>query len=140
MERNEQQGPAAGVTPHLVIGDRRAPEAIRFYQAAFGARELHCMPSDDGRILHCHLEINGGSVMLNDDFPEYRGGNPAGRPAGVTLHLQVADADSVWAQAVGAGASVLMPLEDQFWGDRYGQLEDPFGHRWSVGSPVSAGE
>jgi len=138
MRRNQAQGPKGGVTPHLSIRDRRGAEAVAFYKAAFGARELHCVPSDDGRIMHCHLEINGGSVMLNDDFPEYRGGQTAAAPEGVTLHLQVNDADALWTRAVGAGASVLMALEDQFWGDRYGQLKDPFGHRWSIGAPVQA--
>lgn len=137
MERNEQQGPASGVAPHIVIRDRRAAEAVDFYQRAFGARELARMPGEDGRIMHCHLLVNGGSLMLNDDFPEYRG-QPAGAPEGVTLHLQVKDADAVWAQAVGAGASVTMALEDQFWGDRYGQLQDPFGHRWSIAAPAVA--
>ena len=138
MERNEQQGPAGGITPHLLIRDRRAPEAIDFYTRAFGARELHRVPSDDGRIMHCHLEIHGGSLMLNDDFPEYRGGKEGAAPEGITLHLQVGDADALWQQAVAAGASVTMPLEDQFWGDRYGQVQDPFGHRWSIGAPVNA--
>lgn len=136
MERNHDQGPKGGVTPHLVIGDRRACEAIRFYQAAFDARELYRMPSEDGRIMHCHLAVNGGSLMLNDDFPEYRQGESLGRPSGVTLHLQVRDADALWTQALGAGASVIVPLEDQFWGDRYGQIEDPFGHRWSIAAPL----
>ena len=140
MERSDQQGPASGVTPHLTITGRRAAQAIDFYTAAFGARELHRVPSEDGRILHAHLGVNGGSVMLNDDFPEYRGGQEGGAPEGVTLHLQVADADALWSQAVGAGARVVMPLEDQFWGDRYGQLEDPFGHRWSIASPVKPQE
>jgi PhnB protein len=138
MERNEQQGPAGGITPHLAIRDRRAVEAIDFYTRAFGARELHRVPTDDGRIMHCHLEINGGSLMLNDDFPEYRGGQEAAAPEAVTLHLQVPDADALWQQAVGAGATVTMALEDQFWGDRYGQVQDPFGHRWSIGAPVKA--
>jgi PhnB protein len=137
MDRNDQQGPATGITPHLLIRDRRAAEAIDFYIAAFGARELHRVPTPDGRLMHCHLTINGGSVMLNDDFPEYRGA-PGGEPEGVTLHLQVEDVDALWTQAVAAGASVTMALEDQFWGDRYGQLQDPFGHRWSIGAPVKA--
>jgi PhnB protein len=140
MERSEQQGPLGGITPHLAIRDRRAAEAVDFYTRAFGARELHRVPTDDGRIMHCHIEINGGSLMLNDDFPEHRGGKEAGAPEGVTLHLQVAEADALWQQAVGAGASVTMALEDQFWGDRYGQLQDPFGHRWSIGAPVKAAE
>ena len=138
MERNEQQGPAGGITPHLAIRDRRAAEAIDFYTRAFGARELHRVPTEDGRIMHCHLEINGGALMLNDDFPEYRGAGEAPAPEGVTLHLQVPDVDAFWQQAVGAGATVTMALEDQFWGDRYGQVQDPFGHRWSIGAPVKA--
>ena len=136
MQRNELQGPSGGVTPHLTIRGRRAAEAVDFYAAAFGAREVHRAPSEDGRILHAHLALNGGSIMLNDDFPEYRGGQEVREPAAVTLHLQVEDADALWSRAVGAGASVLMALEDQFWGDRYGQLQDPFGHRWSIGAPV----
>lgn len=136
MARNQNQGPLGGVTPHLLIRDGRGTEAIAFYRAAFDARELYRVPAEDGRIMHCHLEINGGSVMLNDDFPEYRGGEDAGAPSGVTLHLQVEDADAVWTQAIGAGANVIMPLEDQFWGDRYGQLQDPFGHHWSIGAAL----
>jgi PhnB protein len=136
VERNEQQGPTSGVTPHLIIRGRRAAEAVDFYTAAFAAREVHRMPSDDGRIMHCHLAVNGGSVMLNDEFPEYQDGKEGGSPEGVTLHLQLEDADSLWQQAIAAGATVVMPLEDQFWGDRYGVLKDPFGHRWSLGAPV----
>jgi PhnB protein len=136
MERNDQQGPTGGVTPHLTVRGRRAAEAVDFYTAAFGAREVHRMPSEDGRLMHCHLAVNGGSLMLNDEFPEYHGGDEAGEPEGVTLHLQLEDADSLWQQAVAAGATVVMPLEDQFWGDRYGVLKDPFGHRWSLGAPV----
>ena len=135
MQRNEAQSPTGGVTPHLTIRDRRGAEAISFYKEAFGARELHCVPSDDGRIMHCHLAINGGSLMLNDDFPEYRDNAAAPAPGGVTLHLHVPDADAVWDKAVAAGATVKMPLENQFWGDRYGQVEDPFGFTWSVGGP-----
>ena len=136
MDRNEDQGPTEGIAPHLGIRDGRAAEAIDFYKAAFGAEELARMPADDGkRLMHAHLKINGGSVMLNDDFPEYTG-RQAGPPEGITLHLQVADADALWRRAVDAGASVTMELADQFWGDRYGQLQDPFGHRWSIGAPV----
>ncbi len=125
-----------GITPHLTIGDGRAAEAIAFYKAAFGAEqamEQH-MAEDGKRIMHAHLMINGGSVMLNDDFPEY--GGAAGTPAAVTLHLQVDDADAWFKRALEAGASETMPLADQFWGDRYGQVKDPFGHSWSIGAPV----
>ena len=138
MERNDEQGPTTGLTPHLSIRDGRAAQAIDFYKAAFGAEEQMRMPADDGkRLMHAHLTINGASLMLADDFPEYSGG-PAGAPTGVTLHLQVEDADAVWNRAVDAGATVRMELADQFWGDRYGQLDDPFGHRWSIGAPVVA--
>jgi PhnB protein len=88
--------------------------------------------------MHAHLKVNGSSLMMHDDFPEH-GGGPATEPAGVMLHLQVDDADAWWSRAVAAGASVTMELADQFWGDRYGQLKDPFGHRWSIGAPVEQG-
>jgi len=78
---------------------------------------------------------NGADVMLADEFPEH-GGNLEVGPRGVTLHLAVDDADRWWNRAVEAGATVAMPLEDQFWGDRYGQLRDPFGHSWSIGAPI----
>ena len=136
MDRNEQQGPTTGLTPHLGIGGGRAAEAIDFYRQAFGAQEQMRMPAEDGkRLMHAHLTINGASLMLADDFPEYSG-RAAGPPEGVTLHLQVTDADAAWQRAVDAGATVKMELADQFWGDRYGQLQDPFGHRWSIGAPV----
>ena len=74
-------------------------------------------------------------LMLSDDFPEYGDRAPVGRPEGQRLHLALEDADQAWSRAVGAGAEVTMPLADQFWGDRYGQLRDPFGHHWSIGAP-----
>jgi PhnB protein len=138
MERNDNQGPATGLTPHLAIRDGRAAEAIDFYKAAFGAEEQLRMPADDGkRLMHAHLLLNGGSLMLADDFPEYSGA-AAGAPQGITLHLQVTDADAAFNRAVEAGAEVKMPLADMFWGDRYGQVQDPFGHRWSIGAPLAA--
>ena len=139
MDRNEDQGPNNGVTPHLTITGKRAAEAIRFYAEAFGAAEaMPPMKAEDGeRIMHAHLRINGGSVMLNDDFPEY--GYAGGTPSDVTLHLQVDDADAWFARAVAAGATETMPLANQFWGDRYGQVKDPFGHSWSIGSPIQQG-
>ena len=136
-----EQGPSGGVTAHLSIPDRRGAEAINFYKTAFAARELARMPAEDGRLMHAHLLINGGSLMLHDEFPEYAGpDHPTSSYNGVTLHLQVAEADSVWKQALDAGAHVEMALEDQFWGDRYGVLRDPFGHRWSIGAPVAKPE
>lgn len=111
----------SGVSPHLTIRDNRAKEAIDFYIRAFGAVERFRKDADDGeRLLHAHLEINGGSVLLNDDFPEMMGGQASPAPAGVTLHLDVADADAAWDKALAAGASVRFPMADQFWGQRYG--------------------
>lgn len=134
---NPDQGPTNGLTPHLTITGNRARDAIAFYEKAFGAEQaMEPYLADDGkRIMHAHLKINGGHLMLNDDFPEYRGS--AAPDAGpVTLHLQVDDADAWFARATEAGASVAMPIGDQFWGDRYGQVTDPFGQTWSIGSPI----
>jgi PhnB protein len=139
MSSQPDQGPTGGVTPHLAIADRRAGEAIDWYKRAFGAQEMIRMPAEDGeRLMHAHLVVNGGSLMLADEFPEYHS-QTMGAPEGVTLHLQVDDADRWFARAVEAGAEATMPVSDMFWGDRYGQLSDPFGHRWSIGSP-SKGE
>lgn len=125
----------SGVYPYLSVTGGKA--AIEFYTRAFGAAEEFRTYGQDGeRIMHARLRINGFAVLLSDDFPEYRGGTPAPAPAGVTLHLEVDDADRWWKRAVDAGASVVMPLGDQFWGDRYGQLKDPFGHTWSIGMPI----
>lgn len=135
MERNEQ-GPSGGVTAHLTIRDGKAAEAIDFYSRAFGAQEIGRHMADDGkRIMHAHLKINGGSLMLNDEFPEFMSA-PSTPPGSLVLHLQVPDADVAWDKATSAGASVRFPINDQFWGDRYGQVEDPFGFTWSIGAPV----
>jgi PhnB protein len=132
----ENKGPASGITAHLTIGGGRGAEAIEFYKRAFGAKEEMRSLADDGkRLMHAYLTINGGSLMLNDDFPEYRGVSESPAPAGTTLHLQVPDADAAWDKAVAAGAAVTFPIENQFWGDRYGQIEDPFGFTWSIGGP-----
>jgi PhnB protein len=127
--------PPPPVSPYLTVGDAGA--AIDFYQRAYGAELLSKQPGPDGkRLIHAALAINGGLVMLSDDFPEYHGGKSStpktfgGTP--VTIHLDVADVDALWARAIGAGATAVMPLADQFWGDRYGVVEDPFGHRWSM--------
>src|SRR5919206_3968630 len=126
------------VSPHLVVGDGAA--AIDFYLKAFKAVEAGRVPGPDGKPVHAALQINGSTVLLNDDFPEYNDGKSStptalgGTP--VTIHLTVTDVDSKFQQAVDAGATVLHPLEDQFWGDRYGIVRDPFGHQWSLGQPV----
>lgn len=135
-EDHTQQGPTGGVAPHLTIPSRGGQAAVEFYQRAFGAEVLRTMPAEDGeRLMHAHLRINGGSVMLHDEFPEMNGEQDI-VPKGVVLHLQVDDADEWWNRAIVAGAVPVYPLADQFWGDRYGQLKDPFGHGWSIGSPI----
>ncbi len=137
MERNEDQGPAGGITAHLTIRDYRAAEAVEFYKKAFGAEPAMdpYMAEDGKHIMHAHLLVNGGHLMLNDDFPEH--GGAASPPGSVTLHLQVKDADAAWNRAIEAGAQEKMPLADQFWGDRYGQVTDPFGFTWSIGAPLA---
>jgi PhnB protein len=131
----ENQGPSSGLTPHLAIADKRGSEAIDFYARAFGAIEQARMLADDGvRLMHAHLLVNGASLMMHDDFPEYTGA-PMAAPSGVTLHLQVDDTDAWYDRAIAAGATSRMPPEDMFWGDRYAQVVDPFGHAWSIGTP-----
>lgn len=120
-----------GVAPYLAVSD--AGGAAEFYKRAFGAREVNRMPPDEkGRMMHIHLVVNGGSLMLSDAFPEY--GHPLKTPQAFTLHLQVDDVDAWWNRAVEAGAEILHPLQRMFWGDRYGQLRDPFGVAWSLAS------
>jgi PhnB protein len=124
-----------GVYPYLTI--KGGDAAIQFYKRAFGAAEEYRNVADDGkRIMHARIRINGAAILLSDDFPEFRGGGEAPAPSAVTIHLEVDDADKWWNRAVDAGAEIKMPLADQFWGDRYGQLKDPFGHSWSIAAPV----
>lgn len=123
------------VMPHLVCAG--AADAIEFYKAAFGALEEGRMPGPGGKIMHAMVRIEGSPVMLVDEMPEWETLGPKalnGSP--VTIHLYVDDVDSFVARAVEAGAKVTMPVDDMFWGDRYGKLEDPFGHRWSVATHV----
>lgn len=127
--------PVPAVVPHITVEDAAA--AIDFYKRAFGATEIARHPAPDGkRIMHASISINGAPVMLNDDFPEYCGGKSKtpralGGSAAV-IHLNVSEVDAAWARALKAGAEVVMPLADQFWGDRYGMLRDPQGHEWSM--------
>jgi uncharacterized glyoxalase superfamily protein PhnB len=119
------------LSPHLVCAG--AADAIKFYKKAFGAVEMMRLPGRDGKLAHAAVAINGASVMLVDEFPEMCNTSPAtlkGTP--VTLHLVVDDVDAFTARAIKAGAKVIMPAADMFWGDRYGVIEDPFGHRWSI--------
>ena len=125
------------LSPHLVCDG--ASDAIAFYTAAFGAQELMRLPGENGRLMHAAISINGGSVLLVDENAEYGmlgpktlGGSP------VVIHLVVPDADATFAQAVAAGATSRAPVAEMFWGDRYGVLEDPFGHVWSIATPQRA--
>ncbi|MDD4886416.1 MAG: VOC family protein [Thiomonas sp.] len=123
------------LTPHLVCRDAAA--AIEFYKKAFGAIELFRLPMPDGKIMHACVLIGDSQLFLFDEMPAMGAHAPQdlkGSP--VTIHLQVEDADAAFARAMRAGATVTMPLADQFWGDRYGQLRDPFGHSWSIATHV----
>lgn len=127
--------------PHLVINDAEA--AIDFYTKAFGAVLESKVPHQDGkRLMHAHLTIGGGPLFLVDDFPEFVDHGAAQSPARLggstsTIHLVVPDADVAWERAIDAGAESVMELDNTFWGDRYGIVRDPFGHYWSIGSPIN---
>ncbi|HEY4316494.1 MAG TPA: VOC family protein [Herbaspirillum sp.] len=123
------------VTPHLVCDGAAA--AIDFYVKAFGAEDCARLPGPGGKLMHGMVRINGSAVMLADEFPEWGSFGPKslkGTP--VVIHLYVTDVDAFYAKAVAAGAKATMPPQDMFWGDRYGQVEDPFGHRWSIATHV----
>ena len=123
------------VTPYLCVDGAKA--AIEFYSKVLGATERMHMPGPDGKIGHAELELGESLIMLADEFPEMgvRGPKAVGGTP-VTISIYVEDADAVFDAAVAAGATVLRPVENQFYGDRTGQFEDPFGHRWSVATHV----
>lgn len=117
------------ITPHLVGAG--AAQAVEFYKKAFDAVEISRPPGPDGKLIHATVRFQDSVVMLVDEMPEWDSLGPKslkGPP--VTIHLR--DVDAVMKQAVQAGAKITMPLEDAFWGDRYGRLGDPFGHQWSL--------
>jgi PhnB protein len=119
------------VTPYLII--KGAAAAIEFYKKAFGATEIMRMAQPDGRIGHAEIQIGDSRVMLADEFPEMGFKSPqsaGGSPVG--LHLYVGDVDKVASQAEAAGAKVIRPVTDQFYGDRSGMFADPFGHSWYI--------
>lgn len=119
------------ITPHLVCAG--AAEAIAFYERAFNATDVQRVPAPNGKLMHAAIRIGDSMVMLVDEAPEWQALGPKslnGTP--VTIHLYVADVDATMTQAEAAGATITMPAADMFWGDRYGVLEDPFVHRWSV--------
>jgi PhnB protein len=123
------------ITVHLAV--REAAKAIEFYQKAFGAQVLFVHKMPNGKVMHATLKIGDSKLMLADEFPgrgcpspQALGGSP------VVLNIYVENVDALWNQAVAAGAKVTMPLDNQFWGDRYGQIVDPFGHSWALGCHV----
>jgi PhnB protein len=123
------------VTPYLAIRD--AAKAIEFYKNAFGAEELFRMPGADGKIMHAEILIGDSPLMISEEMPDYGVKSPqalGGTP--VNIFLYVENVDKVFDQAVKAGATVTTPVADQFWGDRYGKLADPFGHEWSVATHI----
>jgi uncharacterized glyoxalase superfamily protein PhnB len=130
------------LTPHLVCAG--AAEAIEFYKRAFGAVEMGRLPGDDGKLMHAMVKIGDSMLMLVDEHPDFGMlGAKSLKGSPVTIHLYVEDVDATVKQAEAAGARVTMPVADMFWGDRYGRLEDPFGHQWSVAThkrDVSAAE
>jgi PhnB protein len=119
------------VTPYLIIKDAAA--AIDFYKSAFGATELMRMPQPDGRIGHAELKIGDSCIMMADEYPAMKILGPktlGGSPVGLMLYVE--NADATFDKAVSLGAQVKKPMADQFYGDRSGTLEDPFGHQWTI--------
>jgi PhnB protein len=119
------------VTPYLIING--AAEAIEFYRKAFGATELFRMPAPEGKIGHAEIKIGDSPIMLADEFPEMGYKSPrslGGSPVSILIYVE--DADRVFNQAIAAGGKEQRPVKDQFYGDRSGTLEDPFGHVWHV--------
>ena len=123
------------VTPHLVCAG--ASDAIEFYKKAFNAVEVGRMAGPKGKLMHAMIRIGDSGIMLVDEFPEWGSLGPKSlKGSPVTIHLYVENADAFVKRAVDAGAKITMPLADMFWGDRYGKLEDPFGHHWSVATHI----
>ena len=123
------------LTPFLTVRD--AVKAIEFYKQAFGAEERGIAKGPDGKVMHAELKIGDSIIMLSDEFPDFGAKSPeafGGSPMG--LHIYLDGVDAAFDRAVKAGAVVEMPVADQFWGDRYGKLKDPFGHKWSIGTHI----
>jgi len=123
------------VTPYLSINGAAA--AIDWYKKAFGAKEIVREPTPDGKLMHAQIRIGDSIVMMSDVFPGASSQSPdvLGNSS-VTLQVYVKNVDKLWHQAVDAGAKVTMPLDNMFWGERYGQLTDPFGHHWSLSEQI----
>lgn len=123
------------LTPHLTV--RNADQALEFYKNALGAEILHVARMPDGKVMHAGLRIGDSMLMLNEEMPEFGALSPLSLGGtGVTIHIYTENVDEAFNRAVSAGAEVKMPLMDQFWGDRYGLVADPYGHKWSLAQHV----
>lgn len=123
------------ITPHLVCAG--GLDAIDFYKKAFNAEEMMKLPGKDGKLMHGCIRIGNSLVMLTDEYPEWGVFGPGSlNGTTVTIHMQVEDADSHFNRAVEAGCTVHMPMDDMFWGDRYGIVKDPYGHLWSIATHI----
>jgi uncharacterized glyoxalase superfamily protein PhnB len=123
------------LTPHITVRD--AAGAIEFYKKALNAQVINRSDIPNGKVMHASLKIGDSIIMLNDEFPEWGGSlAPRGDASGFAIHVYVENVDRLFAQAVAAGATVKMPLMDQFWGDRYGHIVDPYGFRWALATHV----
>lgn len=118
------------LTPYMTVRD--AARAIEFYKQAFGAVEKGVMKGPDGKVMHAELRIGDSLFMLADEFPEFGSHAPRDGGSASGLHIYTEDVDAAFDRAVKAGGVVEMPVSDMFWGDRYGKLIDPFGHKWSI--------
>jgi PhnB protein len=123
------------ISPYLAVDD--AKKAIEFYKRAFGATERSMMPGPDGTIAHCELQIGDSLIMLADALPQFTTRSPK-EIGGTTigLFMYVEDVDEAIQTAADAGATITQPAEDQFWGDRFGQVQDPFGHLWQIATHI----
>jgi PhnB protein len=126
------ESPASNtITPHIVVRDASA--ASDWYATALGAKEVDRLPLPNGKVMYVELRFGDSTVNVADEFPDFGILSPlAIGGTAVVLHMEVDDVDAAWERAVDAGAEVAQPLQDQFWGDRQGQLVDPFGHKWNL--------
>ena len=123
------------ITPHLVC--RNAKEAIEFYQKAFGAENIRSHITPEGSVMHAELKIGDSIIMLGEEYPSWNVLSPQSLGnSTVFIHIYTEDVDALYQRAINAGCTAAMPVMDQFWGDRYGQVIDPYGHRWSLATHV----
>ena len=124
------------LTPHITVNN--AANAIEFYTQAFGAKEIDRSTTPNGKIMHAVLQIGDSRIMLNDEFPEMRAPRAPSGDGGLpfAINFYTEDADATIQRATAAGAKLTMPAQDMFWGDRYGQIVDPFGYRWTLSTKI----